>query len=86
VVCEAMASGVPFILRSSPIIKELFTDRAPIYVYHHTNELVDILCEIAENRQRLYTISKILKNNARMFFPENVIRKLIEIYYLSLMR
>jgi glycosyltransferase involved in cell wall biosynthesis len=85
VVCEAMASGVPFILKSSSIIKELFMDRAPIYVYQHTNELVDMLCEIAENRQRLYTISKILKNNARMFSPEVVMRKLIKVYYLTLM-
>jgi len=85
VVCEAMASGVPFILKSSSIIKELFIDRAPIYVYQRTNELVDMLCEIAENRQRLYTISKILKNNARMFSPEVVMRKLIKVYYLTLM-
>jgi glycosyltransferase involved in cell wall biosynthesis len=80
-----MASGVPFILKSSSIIKELFIDRAPIYVYQRTNELVDMLCEIAENRQRLYTISKILKNNARMFSPEVVMRKLIKVYYLTLM-
>jgi glycosyltransferase involved in cell wall biosynthesis len=81
VICEAMAAGMPFIIKSSSLIEELFGNEAPVPVYQHTNELIDILYGIASNQQTLLRISKKVKDIAEKFFsPRSVITKLNNAY------
>jgi len=81
VVCEAMAAGMPFIIKNSSLIAELFGNEIPVPVYQHVNELVDILCEIMSDRQVLLRISRKVKDIARKFFsPESAIIKLNNAY------
>jgi glycosyltransferase involved in cell wall biosynthesis len=77
VVCEAMAAGVPFILKKSSLIKELFGDNVPVPVYEDVDNLTNILLEVANSRRALIDISRKLKSIAEeKFSPMSVINKL----------
>jgi glycosyltransferase involved in cell wall biosynthesis len=82
VVCEAMAAGIPFILRSSPLVRELFVDTPPIPVYNNTDELATILCSLPDKGTSLCSFSKTLKGVALSnYHPYNTVSKLLRIYY-----
>jgi len=85
VICEAMAAGVPFVIKSSSLIRELFGNESPVPVYRNINELIDILRGIANNQQNLVRISKKVKSIAeKMFLPRSVITKLSDAYSVVL--
>jgi len=82
VVCEAMAAGVPFILRYSTLVKELFTNIPPVPVYRDVGELVNILCSLSDGGLSLYSVSKTLKEIALSnYHPRVVTPKLLEAYH-----
>jgi glycosyltransferase involved in cell wall biosynthesis len=81
VVCEAMAAGMPFIMKKSSLVMELFGEIAPVPVYQHANELSTTLSEIANNQQILLEISKKIRDVAKKTFsPESMIKNLIDTY------
>jgi glycosyltransferase involved in cell wall biosynthesis len=81
VVCEAMAAGMPFIIKNSSLMAELFGNETPVPVYQHVNELTDVLREIANNQQTLLRISKKVKGiSEKKFSARNVVTKLNNAY------
>jgi glycosyltransferase involved in cell wall biosynthesis len=82
VVCEAMAAGVPFILRSSMLIEELFPGATPIPTYSDVDQLVNMLCSLPNSGSSMYIVSKALKEISILYYhPSVVIPKLLQIYY-----
>jgi glycosyltransferase involved in cell wall biosynthesis len=80
-VCEAMAAGVPFILRKSPLVKELFDDVPPVPIYNTIDELETILCNLRGQSSTLINASRVLKNLAiKCYHPTNVMTKLRNVY------
>ncbi|MEM4490594.1 MAG: glycosyltransferase family 4 protein [Desulfurococcaceae archaeon] len=80
VICEAMAAGMPFILKHSSLINELFEGKNNILVYHDINELVEILLNLAD-KDSLYNFSAEIKNRAiRMFSLETFISRIFTVY------
>jgi glycosyltransferase involved in cell wall biosynthesis len=85
VICEATAAGMPFIMKNSSLMVELFGNEAPVPVYQDVDGLIDILCGITSDRQALFRISKKVKDVARKFLAaENVLTKLNNIYSATL--
>jgi glycosyltransferase involved in cell wall biosynthesis len=81
VVCEAMAAGVPFILRSSTLVREIFESSPSTPVYNDVDQLVEILCSLPSKSSSLCTASKILKEIAVMnYHPSVVTSKLLKVY------
>jgi glycosyltransferase involved in cell wall biosynthesis len=81
VVCEAMATGMPFILRRSSLVKELFNDNPPVPVYNTLDELENILCDLTNKTSSLINVSKILKGLAiERYHPRDISAKLINLY------
>jgi glycosyltransferase involved in cell wall biosynthesis len=84
VICEAMAAGVPFILRSSMPAKEIF-EKPLVPVYSNIDQLIDILCSLPSRSASLHVISKNLKENATMnYHPKVVVSKLLKVYTVVL--
>lgn len=83
VVCEAMAAGMPFILRrSSSLVEELFGDSTPVPLYSCIDELANVICELPDRRGALFNISEKVKNIAiTKFYPSNILSRLFRIYY-----
>jgi len=85
VVCEAMVAGVPFILRSSTLVNELFTSTPPVPVYNNIDQLIDILCSMPDRNLELYSTSRTLKEIALSnYHPSVVTSKLLRTYYMML--
>ena len=85
VVCEAMAAGVPFILRSSMLVREVFENTPPVPLYGNVDQLVDILCGLPGKSASLHAISKTLKEIATMnYHPSVVTSKLLKVYAIVL--
>jgi len=81
VVCEAMAAGVPFILRSSTLVREIFESSPPIPVYSDINQLAEVLCRLPGKSSSLLIASKTLKEIAVMNYHPNVVTsKLLKVY------
>jgi len=81
VVCEAMAAGVPFILRKSSLVNELFDDIPPVPIYNTIDELETILCNLRGQSSTLINASRVLKNLAiKCYHPTNVMTKLRNVY------
>jgi glycosyltransferase involved in cell wall biosynthesis len=85
VVCEAMAAGVPFILRSSMLVSEVFENTPPVPLYGNVDQLVDILCGLPGKSTSLHATSKTLKEIATMnYHPSVVTSKLLKVYAIVL--
>jgi glycosyltransferase involved in cell wall biosynthesis len=85
VVCEAMAAGIPFILRSSMLVKEIFENTPLVPVYSNIEQLVNILCGLPGKSTSLRVISKNLKEKAiANYHPSAVISKLLKLYAMVL--
>jgi glycosyltransferase involved in cell wall biosynthesis len=85
VVCEAMAAGVPFILRSSMLVREVFENTPPVPLYGNVDQLVDILCGLPGKSTSLHATSKTLKEIATMnYHPSVVTSKLLKVYAIVL--
>jgi len=81
VVCEAMAAGVPFILKRSPVVNELFHDESSVPIYQDAYELTEILLNLANDKSTLYDFSTKIKTEAiKRFLPELGALKLHRIY------
>lgn len=81
VICEAMAAGMPFILKHSSLINELFEGKNTVLVYHDTNELVEMLSNLTDDNDSLCDFSAEIKKRAiRMFSPEAFISRIFTIY------
>lgn len=80
VICEAMAAGMPFILKHSSLINELFERKDNILVYHDINELIEILLNLADNDSLCDFSAEIKKRAKRMFSPETFISRVFTIY------
>jgi len=85
VACEAIAAGVPFIIRSSTLVNELFTSTPPISVYNNIDQLIDILCNMPDRNLELHSTSRRLKEIALSnYHPSVLASKLVRIYYTML--
>jgi glycosyltransferase involved in cell wall biosynthesis len=85
VVCEAMAAGIPFILRSSMLVKEIFENTPLVPVYSNIDQLVNILCGLPGKSTSLRIISKNLKEKAiANYHPSAVVSKLLKLYAMVL--
>lgn len=80
VVCESMAAGVPFILKDSVVVDELFPERSPVPLYRNLEELTDLLISLPSNYSLLNEISIKIKTTARKFSPKENIKRLYWIY------
>jgi glycosyltransferase involved in cell wall biosynthesis len=85
VVCEAMAAGIPFILRSSMLVKEIFESTPLVPVYSNIDQLVNILCGLPGKNASLHVVSKNLKEKAIVnYHPSVVVSKLLKVYAMVL--
>jgi len=81
IACEAMASGMPFILKQSPLVYELFSTEKSLPIYKDLDELADIILDLAGNKNRLYDISLRVKAEAvRKFMPKQIVSRLLKVY------
>jgi len=82
VVCEAMAAGVPFILRRSILVKELFESFVPVPLYGNVDELTNVLCELPDKSTALLNVSNVIRSIAvTKFHPSIILPRLLKLYY-----
>jgi len=81
IACEAVASGMPVILKQSPLVYELFSTEKSLPIYKDLDELTDIILDLADNKNRLSDISLRVKAEAvRKFMPEHIVSRLLKVY------
>jgi len=81
IACEAVASGMPVILKQSPLVYELFSTEKSLPIYKDLDELTDIILDLADNKNRLSDISLRVKAEAvRKFMPEQIVSRLLKVY------
>ncbi|UNQ73152.1 glycosyltransferase family 4 protein [Infirmifilum sp. NZ] len=81
IACEAVASGMPVILKQSPLVYELFSTEKSLPIYKDLDELTDIILDLADNKNRLSDISLRVKAEAvRKFMPEQLVSRLLKVY------
>ena len=79
-VIEAMASGLPVIVPSIPVMKEITSANALYFNLNDQNSLFNLIKEILEGKQPLNDLSLFGLNHSQKFNRKDYLEKLLGIY------